>query len=86
MAQVRIEWEFDHTKFMSDVRIMVAGNDRDKPGLRDIEAMTGVSASTFSRVDNGATIDLDLFLQICGRLNLTPGAYFKQVRWQRVED
>lgn len=83
MADKRIEWEFDHEKFMADVRAAVGA---DEPSLRDIELVTGISASTFSRVDNGKTMDMDAFMTVCAKLNLTPGNYFRRVIWQRIED
>lgn len=76
----RIEYEFDTAKFMNDIRVAVGG----KAALRDIEAATGISASSFSRVDKGSTMDMDTFMRVCARLNLTPGDYFKKVTWQRV--
>ena len=81
MSDIRVEYEFDHVRFMADVRAAIG----DKASLRDIEASTGVSASTYSRVDNGQSLDMDAFMRICGRLELTPGNYFKQVKWQRMD-
>lgn len=66
----RIEIEFDTVRFMADVRAAI-GNGV-KTALRDIEEKTGISASSFSRVDKGGTMDMDTFMRVCARLNLTP--------------
>lgn len=87
MADKRIEYEFDHTRFMADVRQSIADEAglplSEKIALRDIEARTGISASSFSRVDNDGAMDMDTFMRTCARCNMTPGNYFKRVIWQK---
>lgn len=75
----RTEYEFDGKRLMEDVRARMP-----KTSLRLISAATGISASTFSRIDQGLAIDIPTFMQICGRLELTPGDYFKAIMWERI--
>lgn len=83
MTLEKIELEFDGIKFMSDIRLAMDTDSRD---LRSIAGMVGVSASTLSRIDNGATPDMEAFMSICSKLELSPGEYFKRVRWIRSEE
>lgn len=66
--------EFDVRKLMNDMR---GGNE----SLRDLEAISGVSASTLSRIDNGAIPDMTIFMRLCEAFKLQPGNYFMWVEW-----
>lgn len=81
MADTKREIEFDGKKFMEHVR----GETRD-PSLREIAMKVGVSASTLSRIDNGAIPDLNIFMAICAACEMNPGDYFKWVTWKRVDE
>lgn len=76
MATQRVEYEFDTEKFMFDVRKFGAT-------LRDIEDKTGVSASTWSRIDNGKSPDIDTLMKACGMMDVNPGIYFKRCVWTK---
>lgn len=76
----RVEYLFNHARFMSDVKQSLGGGS-----LRNIEAATGVSASTLSRIGNGQTPDMQSFLAICGRCQLKPGDYFDRQVWELRE-
>lgn len=87
MEKERIEYEFDGTLFMSEVRRNVTAPDSGKVSLRDIEAATGLSASSFSRLDNGAgSLDMPNFLRVCSALDMPPGQFFKRVVWVRKSE
>ena len=73
----RIEYVFNFKRFMNDVRLKA-----EVKSLRGIEVLTGVSASTLSRIDNGQTPDLQSFLMICGRCQLLPQNYFDKQIWE----
>lgn len=75
----RYEWQFDTDDFMKAVRKQVGAGDAS---LRAIELQTGISASTFSRLDNGASPDMDTILRVCSTLNLNPSNYFKKILWK----
>ena len=78
----RIEYVFNNIQFMADIRdAMPAGSS-----LRDIQSRTGINASTLSRIDNGAPIDLGTFLTICSKLDLLPGNYFSRQIWEMKDD
>jgi DNA-binding Xre family transcriptional regulator len=77
----RIEYVFNNMQFMHDIReAMPKGSS-----LRDIQARTGINPSTLSRLDNGASIDMDTFLTICSKLDLLPGNYFSRRIWELQE-
>lgn len=68
--------EFNTTKLMQDIRAVVKGES-----LRDLEAVSGVSASTLSRLENGTTPGMDVFMQLCEAFKLQPGDYFVWIEW-----
>lgn len=82
MTKLRMEYDFDVKRFMADIRKRVGGNT----SLDKIAAATGITKSAFSRYDHGMWPDIPTFMQICGRLELTPGDYFKMTKWQLMED
>jgi transcriptional regulator with XRE-family HTH domain len=51
---------------------------RGKLSLRQAAADAGVSFSTFSRVESGATPDLTSFLLLCEWLGVSPAEFFRQ--------
>ena len=74
--------EFDTKKLMQDIRAVADGES-----LRDLESVSGVSASTLSRVDNGTTPDMSIFMRLCESFKLQPGDYFIWVDWSgKVRD
>ena len=87
MDDTRIEYEFDLIHFTADIANAI--RDPETPAqpitVRMEETATGISASTFSRMDNGKQPDMETFIQICSRLDLEPGKYFKRYEWRRVE-
>lgn len=76
----RVEYLFNHARFMSDVKLKLGGGS-----LRNIEAATGVSASTLSRIGKGQVIEMATFLAICGRCQLKPEHYFDRQVWELKE-
>ncbi len=68
--------EFDTVKLMRDVRTAASGES-----LRDLEAVSGVSASTLSRIDNGTQPDMNIFIRLCEAFQLQPGDYFMWIEW-----
>jgi len=68
--------EFNTVKLMQDIRAAADGES-----LRDLEAVSGVSASTLSRLDNGAMPDMNIFMRLCEAFKLQPGDYFVWVDW-----
>lgn len=68
--------EFNTAKLMQDVRAAASGES-----LRDLEAVSGVSASTLSRIDNGTQPDMNIFIRLCEAFKLQPGDYFVWVDW-----
>lgn len=88
MNDERIEYEFDGALFMLEVRRNVKeATEATNVSLRDIEAATGLSASSFSRIDNGAgSLDMPNFLRVCSALDMPPGQFFKRVVWVRKSE
>lgn len=82
MATERIEYEFDGQEFIRDIRAKTPGG---LASLRDMEAVCGLSASTLSRIQNGALPDMDSFLKVCAQLQLEPGSYFRRAVWRKVD-
>lgn len=76
-ATQRIEYAFNCKLFMSDVRLKSGVQT-----LREIQDITGVSASTWSRIDRGAVPDIEVFMAVCGKLQMQPGNYFDQQIWE----
>lgn len=74
---MRTEYSFMSALFMADVRKKANG-----VSLRPIAFKVGVSASTLSRIDNGEMPDMETFMQICARLELSPGNYFARQVWK----
>lgn len=72
----RWELEFNVKSFMEDIR----GETRVS-SLRDLEKIFGVSASTFSRMDNGEVPNMEVLIKICSRLHMRPDNYFVFVKW-----
>lgn len=72
----RVEYAFNVSMLMSDVRLKTG-----KQSLRDIEAVTGVSAATLSRLDRGSMPDMETFTRLCARCQLEPGNYFDKQTW-----
>lgn len=71
--------EFNTVTFMQDIRNSIF--DTGKFSLHDIAALSGVSASTLSRIDNGATPDMQTFLTLCEYFELDTNRYFERVEW-----
>ena len=82
MKDRRIEYVFNNFQFMADIRSVMPKSS----SLRNIQSRTGIHASTLSRIDNGAPIDLGTFLTICSKLDLLPGNYFSRQIWEMKED
>lgn len=80
MTDTKRELEFDHKKFMEHIR----GETRDV-SLREIADKVGVSASTLSRIDNGVTPDMAVFIAICEACEFEPGIFFRWATWQRIK-
>jgi DNA-binding Xre family transcriptional regulator len=76
--QERIEFE------LNTARLWAALNAGDN-SLRELEALTGVSASTLSRMSNGASIDMESFLKLCAYLDMSPGKFFDRVVWRKAQ-
>lgn len=76
----RVEYVFNTAMFMSDVRLKTKTES-----LREIEAATGISASTFSRIQNGHVPAMDVFLAICSKCQLQPQNYFDKQVWELKE-
>lgn len=62
----------DTKVFANLVRIKRGGR-----GLREIAQITGISASTISRVENGKTPDMETFLALCDWLEVPPHTLIK---------
>jgi transcriptional regulator with XRE-family HTH domain len=72
----RVEFTFNVKMFMSDIRMKSGAQT-----LREIEAQTGISASTLSRLDNGKWPDIETLMIVCGKLQMEPGNYFDKQVW-----
>ena len=81
LALSKTSLEFDTVRLIADIR---ASKATEKPSLRDMEAVSGISASTFSRIDNGNKPDMDTFIQLCETFSLEPGNYFLWIEWTGV--
>lgn len=81
MNKERIEYELD-TDHLMNMLYVKAGREKS---LRDLEALTGISASTFSRMNNGTAVDMEAFLKLCAFLDAPPGQFFNRVVWRVVE-
>lgn len=89
MKMSKTTLEFDVERLMKDVReivslrIAIRESLETKPvSLRDIEALAGISASTLSRMDNGAMPDMDTFMKLCHVFHLNAGKYFVRIEWK----
>lgn len=78
MVQQKVEYEFNVTRLMEDIRI-------DGESLRQLEQRSGISASTWSRIDNGHLPDMQTFLQILAVVDMPPERYFTRVIWERAK-
>jgi DNA-binding Xre family transcriptional regulator len=78
----RIEYVFNNIQFMADIRDAMPKDS----SLRNIQYRTGITASTLSRLDNGAPIDMGTLLIICSKLDLLPGNYFSRQIWEMKDD
>ena len=67
----------DTKKFSDLVRIKIGNR-----GLRETAGITGVSASTISRVEKGQTPDLETFLALCDWLEIPPVELIKNTEKQ----
>lgn len=90
MDKVRIEYEFDTERFLMDAKMVTCNRMGETPcphfekiTLRQVEAQSGVSASTLSRIGNGNPPDMKNFIHICSVLELEPKDYFRKVTWRR---
>ena len=73
------------TKMLADL----VRTKRGRKGLRAIEKVTSLSASTICRIENGATPDMDTFLAICDWLEIPPIEFIKntvQVNLPKKDD
>lgn len=50
---------------------------KDNLTLRGLASLTGVSAATLNRIENGNNIDIDTFCKILDYLGKKPKAYIK---------
>lgn len=75
MSETRKTLEFDTERLMADIY------DSKTESLRDASAKTGVSASTLSRINNGAMPDMETFFKLCESMNLDPSRYFVWYEW-----
>lgn len=78
----RVEYTVNVTR-LSAALSMKAGHDKS---LREIEALTGVSASTLSRLNRGEAPDMETFLRLCSYMDETPGTFFNRLVWRVVEN
>lgn len=59
---------------------------RGRQGLRETaKAIGDVSASTLSRIENGKVPDLDIFLQICDWMGVSPDEFMRSDEETTVE-
>lgn len=70
---------FDSQRFSTRIKMK-----RGNRGLRAIAEETGVSASTLSRLEQGETPEMKIFIAICDWLRTEPDE-FMIVPWRRVE-
>lgn len=88
MKMSKTTLEFDVERLMKDVRdiaearIMREANRIKDVSYREIETLTGVSASTLSRLNNGAIPDMDTFMKLCHVFHLNAGKYFVHIEWK----
>lgn len=61
------------TKTFADLVRIKRGNS----GLREIAQVTGISASTISRVEREQTPDIETFLSLCDWLDVSPSSLIK---------
>lgn len=74
--------EFDTVRLIADIRAFISAFEvAQSPALRDMEAVSGISASTFSRLDNGNKPDMDTFMRMCESFSLEPAHYFIWIDW-----
>ncbi len=59
---------------------------RSNKGLREISSVTGVSASTLSRIENGKIPDIDTFLAVCDWLEIPPAEFIKNTKNKGKKD
>ena len=59
---------------------------RGRRGLRQMQSITGVSASTLSRIENGSVPDIDTFLAVCDWLEIPPGEFIKNTENKGEKD
>jgi len=57
-------------------RMVKACRDTNRLSLRDVEQITGISASTLSRIEKGYTPDIETFGQLCEFLRANPEQFF----------
>jgi transcriptional regulator with XRE-family HTH domain len=50
---------------------------RSERGLRETAELTGVSASTLSRLERGEKPDIETFALLCERMGADPAVFFK---------
>lgn len=71
---------FKRREFVSAIKakhFLIIFDQKKRIGIREISKQIGISASTFSRVENGATPDLETFFKICKWLNKEASNYYK---------
>lgn len=69
---------FDNQTFANLVR-----RQRGSRSLREIASITGISASTISRVEKEQTPDLDTFFTLCNWLHIPPDKFIKNTEHQK---
>lgn len=77
MAKQRIEYSLNSNRLRYSLPV-------DK-SLRELEVLTGVSASTLSRLFNGQDIDLESLIRLCNYTDKSPGQFFDREVWEVVE-
>ncbi len=59
---------------------------RGHRGLRDIALISGISASTLSRVERGTIPDVATFLALCDWLDVPPHEFIKNTQPAKIVD
>lgn len=77
----RIEWSLDTFELLEQCKDYAAGAFGHRPSLRELEKVFGVSAATFSRMDNGKLPDINTLFKLCAAMQVEPQSFIDRQVW-----